>query len=138
MPENHFNHRRKITFADADMAGIAHFSRILTHVEEAEHALFESAGVPRFTADVCWPRVRVEADYRNPLRFDETAIITLRLQTRGKSSLAVRFQIHRESDGALCAEGGFIIVHATPDGRGMRAAAIPPDWLERLAPYISE
>ena len=33
-------------FADTDAAGIAHFSRMLTWVEAAEHAWFQQSGVP--------------------------------------------------------------------------------------------
>ena len=40
-----FVYRRRVQFAETDLAGIVHFSNIFRYMEEAEHALWRAAGL---------------------------------------------------------------------------------------------
>lgn len=43
-----FHWRRRVEFAETDMAGIAHFSSFIIYMEQAEHALLRSLGTSVF------------------------------------------------------------------------------------------
>ena len=43
--EREFRYRRRVQFAETDMAGIVHFSWYFRYMEEAEHALWRAAGL---------------------------------------------------------------------------------------------
>jgi acyl-CoA thioesterase FadM len=45
-----FHWRRRVEFAETDMAGIAHFSSFIIYMEQAEHALLRSLGTSVFGA----------------------------------------------------------------------------------------
>jgi YbgC/YbaW family acyl-CoA thioester hydrolase len=85
-------HRRRVEFADTDAAGVAHFSRLLAMVEEAEHGFFRERGIPILTAESAWPVVKTEVDFCGACRFGEEIEIRLRDFQPGKSSLAYAFE----------------------------------------------
>ena len=53
--------KRRIEFAETDMAGIAHFSSFFRYMEEVEHAYFRSLGISvvhqQDNGQLSWPRV---------------------------------------------------------------------------------
>jgi YbgC/YbaW family acyl-CoA thioester hydrolase len=85
-------HRRRVEFADTDAAGVAHFSRLLAMVEEAEHGFFRERGIPILTAESAWPVVKTEVDFCGSCRFGEEIEISLGGFQTGKSSLAYAFE----------------------------------------------
>jgi 4-hydroxybenzoyl-CoA thioesterase/acyl-CoA thioester hydrolase len=100
--------RRRIEWADTDMAGIVHFARFLVFMETAEHRFREALGFPLGQdstngASLGWPRVSVTCDYRRPARFGDELEIRARVVEQGTTSLTFAFTFSR--DGALVAEG---------------------------------
>jgi 4-hydroxybenzoyl-CoA thioesterase/acyl-CoA thioester hydrolase len=100
--------RRRIEWADTDMAGIVHFARFLVFMETAEHRFREALGFPLGQdstngASLGWPRVAVACDYRRPARFGDELEIRARVVEQGTTSLTFAFTFTR--DGALVAEG---------------------------------
>ncbi|HLE84814.1 MAG TPA: thioesterase family protein [Thermoanaerobaculia bacterium] len=100
--------RRRIEWADTDMAGIVHFARFLVFMETAEHRFREALGFPLGQdstngASLGWPRVAVTCDYRRPARFGDELEIRARVVEQGTTSLTFAFTFSR--DGALVAEG---------------------------------
>ena len=73
--------RRRVEWADTDMAGIVHFARFFVFMETAEHRFREALGFPLGAdssngASLGWPRVSANCDYKSPLRFgDEVEIV---------------------------------------------------------------
>jgi len=121
-----FHHERQVAFGDTDMAGIVHFSRLLDYVEEAEHAWFFQAGIPPIGTGSLWPRLRMEADFLAPLRFGETATVTLRLERIGTSSLTFAYEI--AVGERACCRGKWVICHSRLDANGqLHAAPIPEE-----------
>ena len=121
-------HRRRVEFADTDAAGVAHFSRLLAMVEEAEHAFFRERGIPILTKDSAWPVVRVEVDFCGACRFGEEIEIRLSDFQPGKSSLAYRFEATVESRKVF--SGKMTKCHISPES--MRPAEISGEILESL------
>lgn len=140
--------RRRVEFADTDMAGIMHFSNFFRFMEVTEHAFYRSLGlsVHPFVhgttvggPKVGWPRVHVSADYRLPLHFEEEVEIEVLVEElRAKSvTYFFRFWKHPESpeNRVVAATGRFTTVCVTFDAetRRMKAVAIPDEWREKLS-----
>jgi acyl-CoA thioester hydrolase len=111
-----FTYERRVTFADTDMAGIAHFTSVLRWVEEAEAAWWRSHGralcehEPDGTI-VGWPKVAVSVEYHAPIHFEDLLAVTLAVERDGRTSRTWSFTIERKSDGVETATGVITVVH---------------------------
>ena len=94
MRPNHSLYRR-VEFSDTDMAGMVHFSRYLCYVEAAEHDFFRRLGFSVHHISegrlYGWPRVKVEAEYLHPLKFEDEIDVQIMLIKLGTSSLSFAF-----------------------------------------------
>ena len=128
-----FVYRRRVQFADTDLAGIVHFSMIFRYMEEAEHALWRSAGltIAERGSDIGWPRVSAACEFRNPLRFEEEFEVHVRLGSLKTRSLEYEFTLVRGD--AVIAVGTItsVCVRKASDGK-MRATEIPAEILRKL------
>jgi YbgC/YbaW family acyl-CoA thioester hydrolase len=128
-----FTYPRRVGFAETDMAGIAHYSRFLIWMEEAEHAYLRSLGlsVVHRTADggtVSWPRVSVSCDYSRPARFEDVVEVRVAVEKRGTKSLTYGFTFVGP-DGAELARGRTTCVCCRVNpGHGLASIAIPPEF----------
>ena len=130
-PATHI-HRRRVEFADTDAAGVAHFSRLLAMVEEAEHGFFRERGIPILTADSAWPVVRTEVDFADACRFGDEIEIRLGNFQPGKSSLAYAFE--GAIDGRKIFSGKMTKCHISPSTG--RAVEIPGELLGKIRGVI--
>lgn len=121
-------HRRRVEFADTDAAGVAHFSRLLVMVEEAEHGFFRERGIPILTKDSAWPVVRVEVDFTGSCRFGDEIEIRLRDFQTGNSSLSYCFEASAEMRKVF--SGKMTKCHISTET--MRPTAIPPEVIEKI------
>jgi YbgC/YbaW family acyl-CoA thioester hydrolase len=138
-PAHRFLYRRRIEFAETDMAGIVHFANFFRFMEEAEHAFYRSLG---FTVHdfrpapgeprIGWPRVHAEADFRLPLEFEEEVEIEVLVEeVRNKSIRYVfRFWKGPETQRRLAATGRFsvVCVRFIEEEARMESIAVP-EWI---------
>ena len=125
--------RRRVNFYEVDQGGIVHFSWYFRYFEEAEHALWRSAGlsIAAAGAAVGFPRVAAAFDYRKPLRFEDEFEIHVRISAIGRSSITYSCVI--TSGETTVATGSTTIVCVTKGPGGvMTATAIPPDIAARF------
>lgn len=120
--------RRKIEFADTDMAGIVHFTRFFVFMETAEHEFLRSLGTSVATEwdgnKIGWPRLAVSCQYLNPLRFEDEVDIHLWVSRKGTKSLT--YQFHFTLQGEDIARGEVTTVCCiTNPGEKLRAIPIP-------------
>jgi len=115
-----FIYTRNVQFADTDAAGVVHFSRILCYVEEAVHAFLTDKDITVLGVDDGWPLVKVDVDYRKPLRFGNELEINVDPISVGRTSVTWSFAVMHGED--MAAEGIITTVHV--DGNA-RAKAIP-------------
>ncbi|MCP3978849.1 MAG: acyl-CoA thioesterase [bacterium] len=127
--------RRRVEFADTDMAGMVHFSRFVIFMETAEHEFREAAG---FSVDtvvgrrrIGWPRVSVSCDFASPARFGEVLEIHVRLLRKGAKSLTFGFDIHVGTREVCSGKMTSVCCEITTDGQP-QAIAIPGEIAERL------
>lgn len=73
----------RVRFAETDSAGVVHFSNILRWAENAESDFFRQNGFAfvesKETGTLSgWPRVRVQADFLAPARYDDAICVRIR------------------------------------------------------------
>ncbi len=123
----------EVAFADTDASGWAHFSKVLTYVERAEHDFLSSRGIAVFDdGQGGWPRVRVDCDYRSPLKFQDKIEVRLSLSKIGSSSVTWRFGVFKNDD-TLAAEGGMVSVKVDTKGVAMELSDSEREKLEELS-----
>lgn len=106
---------RPLEWSDTDASGHWHHTAALRLVESAESALRERLGLggPGYAGSM--PRVRVEVDFRRPVRFGEQLDVDLWVVAVGVSS--VTFAARISSEGTVCAEARVVAVLRGGDGR---------------------
>ena len=98
---------QKIRFDDVDGAGIVYYPRFL-HLCHAAFEDFFDAAAPFSYPDLIskkrlgFPTVHIEADFKAPLAYGDTAIVTLAVKKIGTSSVTAQYEIRRKRDSALC------------------------------------
>lgn len=134
-----FVHVHRVRFDEVDAAGIVYFARFFTWCHDAMEAML--AGVQGgYVALVNvrrlgFPAVHVEADYAAPLRFGEEVHIAATVERLGTSSIAIRFELTRASDGDHVATLRHVV--ALTDLAAMRARPIPEDVREALQAWFA-
>ena len=128
-----FRHKRRVEFADTDLAGIVHFSAIFRYMEEAEHAMWREAGlsIADRDSDLSWPRVSAACEFRNPLFFEDEFEVWVRLAAARTRALDYEFTIVRGETVIAVGTMTSVCVRKNPEGR-MRATEVPEQVLTRL------
>jgi YbgC/YbaW family acyl-CoA thioester hydrolase len=130
-----YQRTHRVEFSETDMAGIVHFAKFFTMMENTEHAFFRSLGFSVHPTEgdeiVSWPRVNATCDYLRPLRFEEEVTIQLFVAEVRPRSIRYVFRFWKEEGGGQVevARGALSTVSARVDpltGK-IRAVAIPPD-----------
>ncbi|MCS1410231.1 MAG: putative esterase [Verrucomicrobia subdivision 3 bacterium] len=134
-----FVYRRRVEFADTDMAGIMHFSSLFRFMESAEHAFIRSLGHSVTLNDIDptlgFPRVRAEADFRHPFRFEDEIEIELTVRAKRRRSITYGFKLRRAGDveRVVGAEGAITVVcvRKSPDGK-IDVSDLPPELADKI------
>jgi acyl-CoA thioester hydrolase len=133
-----FHYRRRVQFAETDLAGIAHFSAFFRFMEEAEHALWRAAGLSIGKAEETggWPRVSASFDFKSPLRFEDEFDVAIQLGVVTLRSLQYTCTITRGD--TLVATGTMTSVCTRREEGRMRAVDLPPEIIARLRKVLDE
>jgi YbgC/YbaW family acyl-CoA thioester hydrolase len=104
-----FKRSFRVHWVDTDIAGVMHFSNFFRYFEACEEEFCRSLSLPlteiREKFGVMLPRVEVHCQYKAACRFDEQIDVTLRVREVEEKTITYNFQIFRQSDGKLAAEG---------------------------------
>lgn len=134
-----FRHERPVRFAEVDAARIVFFARYLEFCHDALEALFAAlpGGYPELTMarGIGIPSVHIEADYKAPLRYGDTALIDVSVERIGGRSVTFRHAISRASDGVLCASVRQVVVLCRLDD--IAPVDIPGDVRALLSQHLS-
>lgn len=128
-----FTYRRRVQFAETDLAGIVHFSWYFRYMEEAEHALWRSLGLQIAPpgGQVGYPRVSASCDFKGPLRFEDEFEVGVRVEAVGRRSLKYGFTLRRGDE--ILAIGAMTSVCVTHrQGESVQSVELPPDVVARL------
>lgn len=114
-----FQYCRRVGWVDVDPSQNYQFTAALRYVEEAEIAWMRDLGI----LDVLYPhlpRTFVQADFLAPARFDDSVLVSLSVDSVGRSSVQYRFELTTRA--TRCATGRFGVAYVGADGR---AAPLP-------------
>jgi len=131
---------RRVQFYETDAAGIVHFSWFFRYMEEAEHALWRSAGLSIHASgrDIGFPRVSTSFDFHRPLRFEQEFVVWLRIAAMTKKT--IRYACTLTSGDLRIATGALTVacVKRQPD-ETLVAIEIPPEIAARfqVAPDVN-
>lgn len=112
-------YRGRVAWVDTDAGRRIHPTAALRYAELAETEALRVAGIE---APENYPRRSVDAEFHEPLGFNDEFEVTLRPQRVGRTSITWIWEITRE--GELCVEGRHTVVHVDRNGR---AAPLPAD-----------
>ncbi len=91
-----FSRRRRIEFAETDMAGIVHFAAFFRFMEETEALFWRSRGCSMFgrgeEGGYGWPKVRVFCEYLAPVYFEDVLETRLVVEKVGERSIVFGFR----------------------------------------------
>jgi acyl-CoA thioesterase FadM len=114
--------RRRIEWMDTDAAGIYHWTTAFRLAEAAEAALHTALGFAGRTFGAT-PRVAVNAEFRQPLRFNDVVEAQLRVETVGRTS--VEYALDLRGPNGVAATGS--IITCLIDRETRRAVPWPDD-----------
>jgi len=94
-----FRTRRKIEFADTDLAGLCHFARFFVFMETTEHQFLNSLGssvsIDLDGNHIGWPRLVATCEYLSPAKFEDVLDIHLTVARKGNKSMTYKFEFTR-------------------------------------------
>lgn len=126
---NAFVHVHRVRFDEIDAAGIVYFARFFAWCHDAMEAMLApiGGGYAHLVGErrLGLPAVHVEADFRAPMRFGDEARVETWCDKLGNSSVALRFEVKRASDGSHVATIRHVV--ALTDLTAMRARPLPDD-----------
>ena len=124
---------RRVNFYELDPAGIVHVSWFFRYMEEAEHAMWRSAGVSIAPQDAggAFPRVAATFDYHRPLRFEDEFDVTIRIAAIAEKT--IRYDCVVTRGDTRIATGSMTVACVTRQADGtMKAVPIPPEIAARF------
>ncbi len=125
-----FRTRRRVEFADTDMAGIVHFSNFFRYMESSEVEFLRSLGLsvamPWQGDRIGFPRVAAACDYLSPARFQDLLDVAVTVHQVGRKSVTYAFDF--ALDGRPVARGRVTAVccRVRPD-HGIESIEIPAE-----------
>lgn len=129
-----YRYRRRVEFAETDMAGLVHFSCFFKYMEEAEHALWRASGLSIASpqAEVGFPRRAASCEFRAPLRFEDEFDVLIRIENLGERT--IRYACVLTKGDTTVATGTMTVacVSRRP-GEPLRAIAVPAEIAARLS-----
>jgi YbgC/YbaW family acyl-CoA thioester hydrolase len=123
--------KRRIEFADTDMAGIVHFARFFIFMETAEHeflrSLETSVAAKLNNLQLGWPRLAASCEYLSPAKFEEVLDIRVSVARKGNKSMTYQFEFRRGE--VLIARGQMTSACCVVGGEGKLKAIPIPDFI---------
>jgi acyl-CoA thioester hydrolase len=128
-----YRYHRRVEFQETDLSGLVHFSCFFRYLEEAEHAMWRSAGLsiaPR-GSEIGWPRLAASFEYRKPLRFEDEFEVHLRITSKARKTMRYRAVLRMNGDIVAVGALTVICVRRRP-GEPITAIDIPPEIASRF------
>jgi YbgC/YbaW family acyl-CoA thioester hydrolase len=128
-----------VRWEDIDAAGIINYQAYLRFFALAEAELLRSAGLPyRYLVEILgiWlPRVRVECDFKVPVKLDELLVVEAFFSRIGRTSIHLDFEVRRKADPArVVATGRYVLVSVRQGD--FQSVPVPSDLREKINRYL--
>ncbi|MEE9268632.1 MAG: thioesterase family protein [Candidatus Krumholzibacteria bacterium] len=124
-----------IRFGEVDHARVVYYPRFFHYFHRTFEDWFGDAlGISYreiiVERNIGFPAVRIETQFKSPLRFGERIRVELELVRVGKKSITIRYTITRVADGVLATTAEITTVAI--DNDTFKAISIPDDLRERF------
>jgi YbgC/YbaW family acyl-CoA thioester hydrolase len=128
-----------VRWEDIDAAGIINYQAYLRFFGLAEAELLRSAGLGYrylFESLGIWlPRVRVECDFKKPVKLDELLVVEAFFSKVGRTSVHLDFAVRRKSAPAeIVATGRYVLVCVRQGS--FEPVPVPDEIRSRIVPYV--
>ena len=126
-----------VRWSDVDAAGIIFYGSYVRFFEIAETEMFRHCGLghkdgfDRF--GVYLPRKAVHSEFHQPARLDDRLRVAAYVGRIGTKSMTLNFDVLRQGDPRLVAEGWMVLVCV--DRARLQPRALPPGLIEALTPH---
>jgi len=127
----------RVRWNDSDPFGIIYYGAYVRLFQVGEEELFRAAGLPfkelRLGRGVWIPRKALEAEFHSPAELDEEVVIRSWFARIGRTSITIRFDVHRAADMVHRASGTLTVVSV--DKESMTPQPLPDEVREKLLPF---
>lgn len=131
-----FRTRRRVEFADTDMAGIVHFSNFFRYMEAAEVDFLCSLGLAvtlRWEGHpISFPRVAAACDFLRPVTFQDQLDIAVTVLRLGTKSVTYGFEFFKGDEVIARGQVSSVCCRVLPDHR-LESIEIPTPLREALS-----
>lgn len=108
--------RDKVRFVETDMMGVVHHSNYFRWFEMARVAYLNKAGIDLLKImehGFLFPIKEVSCKYLSPGKFDDYILIQAILTKLSRAQMEFTYQVFREEDGTMLAQGKTVNVFTT-------------------------
>ncbi|MCQ2604190.1 MAG: acyl-CoA thioesterase [Spirochaetia bacterium] len=98
----------KVRYAETDQMGIVHHSVYAIWFEACRTDYMEQLGYPYSRMEeegIITPLVKLECTFREGARYGDTVLVSAKLKSLSYVKLEITYEVRREADGHLLAEG---------------------------------
>ncbi|MFP4611230.1 MAG: tol-pal system-associated acyl-CoA thioesterase [Thiohalophilus sp.] len=124
----------RVYYEDTDAGGVVYYANYLRFMERARTEWLRKLGFEQDELitqhNVLFAVRRVQVDYRQPARFNDRLVVSVRVVETGKASLTFAQTIRRESDNTVLCEG--IVKIASLEANSFKPRAIPAPLQQQL------
>ena len=127
-----FSIKRRVSFSEVDVMGIAWYGRYAIYFEEAQRELNRCCGLTYqdyFSAGLRAPIVAFHIDYQQPLYLDEEFTIKASLVWSEGAKINIEYEIIKE-DGNIATRG--YTIQVLLDEKTKQTCIITPELIERF------
>ena len=124
---------QRVYYADTDHGGVVYYSNYLKWFEIGRTELLREYGFDCTDFEkqrLLAPVVEAHCIYRHPAQYNDQIIIKTKIEKIGNSSIKFHYEIIRQNDGRLLAEGYTVNVFA--DEKTMKSVPIPKELRKRI------
>jgi len=125
--------RVRVRYAETDQAGVVYHANYLIWFEVGRVELCRDHGFNyrdmEKQSDAILPVIDLKVTYRSPALYDDIVLIRTRLKFLRTRSVSFIYEVYREADMTLLAEGETYHVVVNKEGR---ARSFPPEFAARM------
>ena len=128
----------RVYWADCDAAGILYYGNFFRFFEIAEEELYASVGKRRWDlfeqVEIGFPRAETWCRFRKPVLLGDLVAVTAWISRRSVKSLVLQYEMRRDGEPELIAEGSSILVCVKrPE---FHAIPIPQAFLDMMRDFL--